>query len=414
MIWALASGATVVAAGAAATYWVHPDLLWPDSAPAVVSARVSEPPPARVAAQPAEESAPASAPSASTSSAVAATEVEAPHAAPTGEPAAGVAAPSASTPPESRKPAFDVVNVAPTGETVVAGRAAPNAKVELRDSGRTVAEATADPQGQFVMVPPALPPGDHSLSLATGSGKSSVETSKAISVSVPAPEAKTEVATATPTEKAASPAATPLAIPAPAAPSRVAIQSVEALEGGALAAKGAADADSNVRLSINGVFVANAQTKADGRWSLTVQHGMSPGAYVVRADETRPADAKVVASAEAAFAYPAAQSLARPSAPSPAPSLANAKPTGPAPAVANAGSPIATAVGGPSTADVVVESITTDRVVRGDTLWGISRTFYGDGRRYPLIFGANANQIHNPNLIYPGESLVVPKADSKP
>ena len=49
LIWALASGATVVAAGAAATYWAHPGFLWPDSAPVVVSARTSEPAPAGLA-----------------------------------------------------------------------------------------------------------------------------------------------------------------------------------------------------------------------------------------------------------------------------------------------------------------------------------------------------------------------------
>ena len=48
---------------------------------------------------------------------------------------------------------------------------APKAKVELRDAGETVAEATADASGQFVIIPPALAPGDHSLSLAAGAGK---------------------------------------------------------------------------------------------------------------------------------------------------------------------------------------------------------------------------------------------------
>ena len=45
------------------------------------------------------------------------------------------------------------MTVDPTGEAVVAGRAAPNAKVELRDAGKTVAEATTDAQGQFVIIP---------------------------------------------------------------------------------------------------------------------------------------------------------------------------------------------------------------------------------------------------------------------
>lgn len=47
-------------------------------------------------------------------------------------------------------------------------------------------------------------------------------------------------------------------------------------------------------------------------------------------------------------------------------------------------------------------------VKRGDTLWAISRKYYGDGAQYPKIFNANRNIIKNPNLIYPGQKLVIP------
>ncbi len=48
-------------------------------------------------------------------------------------------------------------------------------------------------------------------------------------------------------------------------------------------------------------------------------------------------------------------------------------------------------------------------VVRGDSLWRISRILYGDGTRYVVIYRANQGRIHNPDLIYPGQSLVVPR-----
>ena len=291
------------------------------------------------------------------------------------------------------------MTVDPTGDAVVAGRAAPNAKVELRDAGKTVAEATTDAHGQFVIIPPALAPGAHTLSLTSSAGKSAMETSKAIAVTVPAPEAKAAVAAVvqgmqTPPE----PAATPLATPAPAAGSRVAVRSVEANANGGLLVKGAAGPSGVVRLYLNGAFVADAKTKADGLWSLKIEHGMTGGAYTLRAEEINPTNAKVVARAEAPFSYPAA----------PAPSVAKAPPAAHQPVIAS------TAPGAPSPADVVVESVQTDVVVRGDTLWGLSRTFYGDGTRFPLIFGANTDQIRNPNLIYPGENLIVPKSPAKP
>lgn len=45
-------------------------------------------------------------------------------------------------------------------------------------------------------------------------------------------------------------------------------------------------------------------------------------------------------------------------------------------------------------------------VVAGDTLFAIAERFYGDGNRYPEI--AAASGIANPDLIHPGQELIVP------
>lgn len=45
---------------------------------------------------------------------------------------------------------------------------------------------------------------------------------------------------------------------------------------------------------------------------------------------------------------------------------------------------------------------------RGDNLWRISRRMLGAGRNYTLIFSANADQIKDPNKIYPGQVFDVP------
>ena len=210
------------------------------------------------------------------------------------------------------------MNVDPTGEAVIAGRAAPNEKVELRDGGKTVAEATADAAGQFVIIPPALAPGDHSLSLAANADKGQPAISSAVAVSVPAqeakagappgpPEAKTTVAAAAPTNPNAEPSALgmrTLATPAPASGARVAIQSVEAEAPGGLVAKGSAEPNTALRLYLNQADIAEAKTQADGRWSLTIKGGMTPGGYVMQADEINPGGATVVASANTPFEYP--------------------------------------------------------------------------------------------------------------
>jgi nucleoid-associated protein YgaU len=80
-----------------------------------------------------------------------------------------VAAPLAISPrsPEADEsvPVFDIVRIERTGDAVIAGRAAPGAIVELLRSGEPYDRAVAGDSGQFVMVPPRLPPGNYDLTL---------------------------------------------------------------------------------------------------------------------------------------------------------------------------------------------------------------------------------------------------------
>jgi len=46
-------------------------------------------------------------------------------------------------------------------------------------------------------------------------------------------------------------------------------------------------------------------------------------------------------------------------------------------------------------------------VIKGDNLWNISVRAYGDGFRWTEI--AQANKLVNPNLIHPGNTLVIPR-----
>jgi nucleoid-associated protein YgaU len=380
LIWVGAAASVVVAAGAGAVVWTHPEFLWRNPTPPVAARALAEPPTAPLAAL-------------------------------TPPPAASAAAPADKSPTQAAtspfEPTFDVVNVDKSGEAVIAGRAAPNAKVELRDAGKTIGEATADAVGQFVIIPPALAPGDHSLSLSASTNNAQPETSKTVAVSVPAPEGKAVATTSAPTNVTPAPPAPAMqtvATPPLIAGSLVAIQAVEADAAGGLIAKGSAEPNATVRLYLNQADVADAKTQSDGRWSLTIKHGMTPGGYVMHADVINPGGAAVVGSANTPFVYPAALGPAA-AAPVPAPSTA--------PTAASASAEQSSAPS-PSPADPVIESVQTKLVATGHTLWALSQSYYGDPTRYPAIYEANRAQIHNPNVIFPGQVFVVPKPDAKP
>ena len=50
----------------------------------------------------------------------------------------------------------------------------------------------------------------------------------------------------------------------------------------------------------------------------------------------------------------------------------------------------------------------THKVVKGDTLWGIAKKYYGNGSQYMKIYNANTGILKNPNSIYVGQVLTIP------
>lgn len=51
----------------------------------------------------------------------------------------------------------------------------------------------------------------------------------------------------------------------------------------------------------------------------------------------------------------------------------------------------------------------TYTVKKGDCLWNIAKKYLGNGARYSEIYDLNKSKIQNPNLIYPGQVLTLPK-----
>ncbi|TIP15948.1 MAG: carboxypeptidase regulatory-like domain-containing protein, partial [Mesorhizobium sp.] len=83
-------------------------------------------------------------------------------------------------------PTFDVVRVEGNGSIVVAGSAAPNAKVEVLNGGTVLGSTDAGPDGAFAIVlDDPLKPGDYTITLRSTAGGVAVASAQTAVVSVP-------------------------------------------------------------------------------------------------------------------------------------------------------------------------------------------------------------------------------------
>jgi len=308
-------------------------------------------------------------------------------------------------------PEFDIVHIEPTGEAVVAGRAAPGTVIELLRNGEAHDRVMVDQSGQFAMVPRPLPKGTYELTLRSTQADGKQTTSKqSVAVVLEPNSDQPTVALLTPDKPTlVMPQAS---APASAAEITTAVEAVDIEPNGKVHVSGHAHPGAEVRLYLNDSFVTSVTAGPDGHLAVTINGGVAPGKYRVRLDELASKSGAVRARAEVPLNVPDRMTTASIS-PS---SVSTAAPQSAAPQNAAtqapqqlaASSSTASADKTAPAAEVVVPKVTTMTVVRGDSLWRLSRNSLGSGERYALIFKANKQQIRNPNLIYPGQILVVP------
>ncbi len=298
-------------------------------------------------------------------------------------------------PTASELPSFDVVRISRGGTGVIAGRAAPGAKVAILVNGKTVGEVTADARGEwvFILEEPLLP-GTAELSLKAvlpdrqaesggrtrerAEGKRTVESDDVVVVSIPerveperfAADRKNGVL-AVLTPKNGEGASRVLQRPGAAAPGEIGEQlAVDTIDYGpdrspVFAGRGVPRAV--IRVYLDNVYLGDVRVDDAGHWELAARQPLSDGEHVLRLDQLLPGSDNVELRVLQPFS------------------------TGAAP--------------DPTRARQAV-------VVRpGNTLWGIARKLYGRGVRYTLIFQENAEQIADPDLIYPGQVFKVPSGE---
>jgi nucleoid-associated protein YgaU len=289
----------------------------------------------------------------------------APRPAPPPSPAASQASAPPPTAPAA-PPSFDIVKVDPSGHAVIAGRAAPGSKVAVLDGDKRLGEVTADDRGEWVLVPTApMTPGERQLTLeatnpATGATTRSTDT-VALAVAAPATGGAGSGTVAVLLPGNANEPAQALQTPNARA-GELSIDTAEYGEKGELMLSGHAAPNATLRLYADNQPIGTATTDAQGKWSLVSPRPAGAGKTGLRVDQLA-ADGSVAHRIETPFEPPAA-------------------------------------------------GIPTGRytVQAGNSLWVIARKAYGNGLQYTVIFGANKQQISDPNLIYPGQVITLPKS----
>ena len=225
---------------------------------------------------------------------------------------------------------------------------------------------------------------------------------------------ETEVATAPVAEPA--PAASPAAAPA-APPADVRIEAVE-IDGGTVFVAGAATAGARLRVYANEILLGETVASETGRFLVEVRRDLAVGDYIIRADVIDKTGADVLVRASVPFVRGEGERLAAVAVP-PAPVLPAAPPSIPFEIATGAPDSSGTGISVPQALGVlqgppVIESgalVPTGQSViirKGDTLWQISRRVYGRGVKYTTIYAANADQIGDPDRIWPGQVFAVP------
>lgn len=199
--------------------------------------------------------------------------------------------------------------------------------------------------------------------------------------------------------------------PATPAAAALAVGVVEK-DGDTVTVSGASLPGATVRVYVNDAPIGAAVADATGRWTFSGPHPVEAGAHTVRADQIDPATGAVVARSAVPFeVLSAAEIAAAPATPeTPAMTLPPATPAETATVGGAAPEPAATT----GSADAAAAAGTGPRKIRirrGDDLWTLAERYYGKRRgvRYTAIYRANRKQIRDPDLIYPGQVIIIPQ-----
>ena len=273
---------------------------------------------------------------------------------------------------EASSGTFDVVRIDRDGVSVIAGRSDPNVKIKIYNEENLIGEGNSDQNGQWVtVIDEKIPNKILNLKVSTSdlSGDNEIFSDQIVTVM---PSELDELATddlkdennivlLTQEDKASQ-----ILSEDPSFlqdENKVNIRTIDYNEE-KLILGGNAEANTEINAYIDNKFMGSTRSDSLGKWTLNINENIIPGDYEIRADMVSN-DNFVIARTKTKF-----KSLFD--------NLSN---------------------------NFELNSIT---IRPGDNLWNISRTKYGSGMQYTVLYLANSNQIVDPDLIFPGQVLMVP------
>jgi len=291
---------------------------------------------------------------------------------------------------EPTPPSFDLIRVDKAGSTVVAGKAAPGATVDIVLEGKVVGQAVADATGAFVaLLDLAASDKPRELSLLqkqdTGADLASVDKVLVMPLKLKAGQApkivvakadtndvevieppkveEVQVKVSTTNTTDAEPE---VAKAEPETTKPLSLETIVYDDLGDVVISGRASNDDFVRVYLDNK-PADVQKVADsGQWKITLAD-VPAGLYSLRVDSVNSAGA-VTQRVLSPFKREAALAVA-------------------------------------ASADMPKSNVT---IQPGFTLWALAKERYGNGTKYVQIFEANRDRIKDPDLIYPGQVFDLP------
>ena len=277
-------------------------------------------------------------------------------------------------PSDPAVPKFDLVRIEADGSTVIAGRATPNAEVQILSNGEEIGTATASARGEFVaLIDTEITSTAQSLALVADAPSTGRVTSQSNVIVLARSSSEIdnldEEISLAPAIVQSTPDAVQVIQPVVglADLDRVSLDTISYDEEGQVILAGRGRPGYTARIYADGRSLLDSKISGSGTWSATINE-LDAGRYSIRVDELD-TQGDVASRVESPFQriFPTAEQLA------------------------------------------LLTDATSVIVQPGNNLWTIAEGRYGEGVRYTTIFEANKEQIRDPDLIYPGQVFELPE-----